>query len=239
MSLVGRDGGAGGEQFLVEYAVGKNGDIFPEGTGRLVKAGAKIRFNMHYHPIGEAKTDASQIALVLLPEGLHAEVLLPVVAHRRQRRPRPSGRRRQHPDRRLLAPEPERARHGVPAAPAQPRQGAVHGGDLSRRQDGDAELRRSLQVRLAHRLQLRRRRRAAPAEGHDPEGHSWHNNTSTNLYNPDPQNWAGFGQRSIDDMSLRVGQLRLARRRGVRQGRSPSARTADADRRTPSSNRQQ
>jgi len=31
---------------------------------------------------------------------------------------------------------------------------------------------------------------------------SWHNNTSTNIYNPDPQNWAGFGQRSIDDMSF-------------------------------------
>ena len=25
---------------------------------------------------------------------------------------------------------------------------------------------------------------------------SWHNNTATNIYNPDPQNWAGFGQRS-------------------------------------------
>ena len=29
VSLAGRDGGAGGEQFLVEYAVGKNADIFP------------------------------------------------------------------------------------------------------------------------------------------------------------------------------------------------------------------
>ena len=31
---------------------------------------------------------------------------------------------------------------------------------------------------------------------------SWHNNTASNLYNPDPKNWAGFGQRSIDDMSF-------------------------------------
>ena len=75
VSLAGRDGGAGGEQFLVEYAVGKNGDIFPEGTGRLVKAGAKIRFNMHYHPIGEAKSDREPDRARLLPEGLHAEVL--------------------------------------------------------------------------------------------------------------------------------------------------------------------
>ena len=31
---------------------------------------------------------------------------------------------------------------------------------------------------------------------------SWHNNTASNRYNPDPKNWAGFGQRSIDDMAF-------------------------------------
>ncbi len=31
---------------------------------------------------------------------------------------------------------------------------------------------------------------------------SWHNNTTSNKYNPDPRNWVGFGQRSIDDMAF-------------------------------------
>lgn len=31
---------------------------------------------------------------------------------------------------------------------------------------------------------------------------SWHDNTAANKFNPDPTNWAGFGQRSIDDMSF-------------------------------------
>src|SRR5687767_8379828 len=31
------------ETFLNEYAVGKNGDILPEGTGKLMKAGSKVR----------------------------------------------------------------------------------------------------------------------------------------------------------------------------------------------------
>src|SRR5205085_3468380 len=35
--------------FLNEYALGKNADIFPEGAGRLVKAGTKINFNLHLH----------------------------------------------------------------------------------------------------------------------------------------------------------------------------------------------
>ena len=31
-------------EFLVEYSVGKGGERFPEGSGRLIKAGSKIRF---------------------------------------------------------------------------------------------------------------------------------------------------------------------------------------------------
>jgi hypothetical protein len=40
-----------GEQgvFLNEYAIGKQGDVFPDGSGRLIKAGTKINFQMHLH----------------------------------------------------------------------------------------------------------------------------------------------------------------------------------------------
>src|SRR5262249_41867449 len=58
--LIGRQDEGGLETqggFLNEYAVGKNGDIFPDGTGRLVKAGAKIRFNFHLHSMGEERRE--------------------------------------------------------------------------------------------------------------------------------------------------------------------------------------
>ena len=44
-----------GEQgvFLNEYAIGKKGDVFPEGSGRLIKAGTKINFQLHLHSIGK------------------------------------------------------------------------------------------------------------------------------------------------------------------------------------------
>src|SRR5262245_50261895 len=51
--------------FLNEFAVGKNGDLFPEGTGRLLKAGSKIKFDFHYHSIGKEQTDRSQLGIVL------------------------------------------------------------------------------------------------------------------------------------------------------------------------------
>jgi hypothetical protein len=31
---------------------------------------------------------------------------------------------------------------------------------------------------------------------------AWHDNTSANRYNPNPRNWVGYGQRSIDEMSF-------------------------------------
>ena len=31
---------------------------------------------------------------------------------------------------------------------------------------------------------------------------TWHDNSAANKWNPDPRNWAGFGQRSSDDMAF-------------------------------------
>ena len=59
----------GNGEFLVEYSVGKGGERFPDGSGRWLKAGSKIRFELHYHPVGEEMTDAAQIAFVFYPRG--------------------------------------------------------------------------------------------------------------------------------------------------------------------------
>ena len=65
----GDDSSAEAGQFLNEFAVGKNGDLFPEGTGRLLKAGSKIKFDFHYHSVGQEITDQSQLGIVLYPKG--------------------------------------------------------------------------------------------------------------------------------------------------------------------------
>ena len=62
------DGEEGGG-FLNEYAMGKNGDIFPDGTGRLIKAGTQIRFNMHYSSIGEEIKDRTRVGFQFYPAG--------------------------------------------------------------------------------------------------------------------------------------------------------------------------
>ena len=63
-------GGDMREQTLNEYAVGKNADMFPEGSGRLIKAGTKIHFNLHYHAVGKEVHDAFRLGLVFYPKGV-------------------------------------------------------------------------------------------------------------------------------------------------------------------------
>ena len=62
-----------GEQgvFLNEYAIGKQGDVFPEGSGRLIKAGTKINFQLHLHSTGKEDTPTNvALGLKFYPDGL-------------------------------------------------------------------------------------------------------------------------------------------------------------------------
>jgi hypothetical protein len=55
--------------FLNEYALGKNADVFPDGAGRLIKAGSKINFNLHLHAIGQETLANVALGLKLYPKG--------------------------------------------------------------------------------------------------------------------------------------------------------------------------
>jgi hypothetical protein len=61
--------GEGGEvmgRFLNEYAIGKGADLFPEGSGRLIKAGTKISVGLHLHPnYGEVSEDVTPVNIAL------------------------------------------------------------------------------------------------------------------------------------------------------------------------------
>ncbi|HEV3139489.1 MAG TPA: hypothetical protein VGY57_03180, partial [Vicinamibacterales bacterium] len=55
---------------LHEYAVGKYGDIFGDNTGRLLKKGTKLRFDMHYFAIGSEQHNKTTIAFKFYPKGV-------------------------------------------------------------------------------------------------------------------------------------------------------------------------
>jgi hypothetical protein len=59
----------GERSFLVEYSLGKDYDTFPEGVGRLIKAGSSINFNMHYYSTGEEVKNTTSVGFVFYPKG--------------------------------------------------------------------------------------------------------------------------------------------------------------------------
>jgi hypothetical protein len=53
---------------LMEWAIGKGYDLFREGTGKLIVPGEKISWDQHLHAVGEEVTGGSEIALWFYPK---------------------------------------------------------------------------------------------------------------------------------------------------------------------------
>ena len=58
-----------GGQFLVEYASGKNAEVYPDGSGVMLKAGEKARVSYHTHSYGEDANMEIELGMVLYPKG--------------------------------------------------------------------------------------------------------------------------------------------------------------------------
>ena len=53
----------------MEWAVGKNYDIYRPNTGKLLLPGAQICWDIHYHAVGETIRDHVELAVYLYPKG--------------------------------------------------------------------------------------------------------------------------------------------------------------------------
>jgi hypothetical protein len=54
---------------LMEWAVNKNYDIYRENTGKLLLPGSRIWWEMHYHAVGDEIRDHVELAVYLYPKG--------------------------------------------------------------------------------------------------------------------------------------------------------------------------
>ena len=59
----------GGGTFLVEYASGKQAEVYPEGTGLQVAAGTEARLSYHMHSVGEDIDAVVELGINFLPAG--------------------------------------------------------------------------------------------------------------------------------------------------------------------------
>ncbi|MBZ5625534.1 MAG: hypothetical protein LAQ69_43590 [Acidobacteriia bacterium] len=62
-------GGMAGAGLLMEWAIGKNYDIYRPNTGKLLLPGSHIWWEMHLHAVGEPIRDHAELAVYFYPKG--------------------------------------------------------------------------------------------------------------------------------------------------------------------------
>ena len=60
----------GNEAALMEWAIGKNSDIYRDGAGKLLQPGAAIRWEEHLHAVGKPIKVHAELAVWLYPKGV-------------------------------------------------------------------------------------------------------------------------------------------------------------------------
>jgi len=214
-SLVEPDeaGAMQGKIHLEEYAVGKFGDTFPEGTGMLLKVGAKIMANVHVHADGEDTPMNIAVGLKLYPEG----VVPKHVAHAQQlgsagdidirpntKNVRADGYTVLTRPAVITAFQPHMHNRGQAQClellyPATAGRGGDRPGGV-----------RTETVSCVDRFKFNWHvvyEYADDVAPIVPAGTILHvislyDNTSGNQFNPDPTNWVGYGNRTIDEMGF-------------------------------------
>src|SRR4051812_5333830 len=197
--------GVDGGQFLVEYASGKNAEVYPEDTGVLLQAGKKAMVNYHLHSIGEEAKAEIEVGVVLYPKGYTpkhirwsqqlsqstTEFDIPAGSVARI-----DGYTVLHKAARIIAFQPHMHIRGKRQCLEliYPTSGAT----------ASTEVVNCANFNYNWHLTYNYTDDSAPLVPAGTLLHviSYHDNSAANRYNPDPKNWVGGGQRTIDEMGF-------------------------------------
>jgi hypothetical protein len=233
--IVQPDGSLRNAGRLSEYALGKLGEIIPEGTCRVAPANSMVLWDIHYYPAGEpVPGDVVEIGLWLYPEDYEAP-------------------HRQTLSLYFLQGDIDLPPHGTTMT-----QG-FHSFDHPVRIDSfqpHGHLRLSAKSLEIFYPETGRREMVSMISNWHPGWHishmyedhvaplmppgavmiitAWYDNTADNPHNPDPDQWVGLGNRTTDEMSHawigithldQEGYERLLSERRRPQGVRPAANT--------------
>ena len=197
------DGNQPDAGLFMEWAVGKVGEIFPANAGKLMLPGSKIRWEVHYHAVGEAVIDdVVEMAVYFYPPGEEPKYRTILTAF---------GGRSGEID---IRPGQITTTEGftVLQAPARFENFQPHmhmrGKAMSIEAiypDGRQEL-----LNLVDNFQWNWHVNYVYADDVAPilpkgtviKVTAWHDNTTANRNNPDPAQWVGYGDRTVDEMGF-------------------------------------
>jgi hypothetical protein len=194
-----------GPAYFMEWAVGKQGEIMRENSGKLMLPGSTIEFSVHYHAVGTEISDSVELGLYFYPKGQepkYRQHLVSVYASN-------SG----VPEFVDIRPNSVSVSQGIRALPHAAR---IENFQPHMHLRGKAMLMEAVlpdnSVKVlsyvSHfdfkwMLNYFYADDAAPLL---PKGTllrvtAWHDNTAANKNNPDPDQWVGHGDRTVDEMA--------------------------------------
>ena len=187
---------------LEQYSVGKYGDIYPDGGGKVLKAGGRISFHMHYHSIGEEVRDRTSVGFVFFPKGY--EPRHPVISATfgsSSDLDIPAGQDDVRVDAYSKLEKPARF---LAYGPHMHNRGKKNCVELIYPDMHNEILNCLSKYDFGWQILYAYADDVTPLVPAGTIVHSitWYDNSTSNRYNPDPKNWVGFGQRSGDEMNL-------------------------------------
>lgn len=188
---------------FMEWAVGKTGEMFPDDAGKLMLPGAKIRWEVHYYAVGEEiQNDQAELGVWFYPRGYtpkHRTILRMFNAVPGSELDIAPGQIAMTQNFYVL-PAPARLENFQPHM-------HMRGKAMSMEAvypDGRREL-----LSMVSDFQWRWHvnyiyaDHVAPVlpKGTTLVFTAWHDNTPANPNNPDPEQWVGWGDRTVDEMA--------------------------------------
>jgi hypothetical protein len=191
-----------GEQgvFLNEYAIGKKGDVFPDGTARLIKAGTKINFQFHLHANGKETPTNVTLGLKFYPKGYQpTHVIVSQVMRGSGDLDIPPNTDNVRADSYLILAKPTRLLSYQPHMHNRGKANCLE----AIYPDARVETLNCARFRFNWHINYVYDDDAAPLlpSGTVLHSISWHDNTAANKFNPDPDALITWGRRTVTEMA--------------------------------------
>ena len=234
-------------QLIVEYASGKAPEIYPDNSGVLLKAGSALLMNSHLHSVGEEIDAEIEVGFLLHPPGVVPKYIR-YSTHHGDPTPNPADS--------LDIPAGTVARvdgytlHTKPGKiiawqPHMHIRGKYQCLELIYPGNPSNVMRRET-INCANwdynwHSVYNYQDHVAPLVPAGTVVHivSWHDNSAANRHNPDPKNWVGYGDRTIDEMGFSwIGWIdltqeeyeqELAARKAAREKARPTTQNQNQD----------
>ena len=197
----------GGQTYLQGYGIGNNGHEFEEGSGVVLTPGTKVNFSIHLHAYGQDTPVNASIAFKFYPRGYtpkhvaQTEMMgddIDLDLPPNTDNVRTDTYRTFMKPTRLLSFQPHMHTRGKAMCVE-----AIYPGGGTRPGDKVETLSCVSNYNFNWMINYEYASDAQPLLPAGTVLHfiGWHDNTAKNRGNNDPENWIGYGQRTIDDMS--------------------------------------